>query len=106
MERALSAALGLRGQTACRLASGLRFEAKPREDGRRMSAALGCWTMEKPEGGDRKTEGQSRWKKDDRCAWMMDDRSQRSEPGEIRCASSWRKFHRLKVGRVKPMEEG
>ena len=22
----------------------------------------------------------------------------RCEPGEIRCASSWRKFHRLKVG--------
>ena len=48
-------------------------------------------------------ESEGRGRMDDRCARMRDDEEPevgglKSEPGEIRCASSYRKFHGLRVG--------
>ena len=54
---------------------GQRPETKPREDGRSLRSEDGRWKSQKSEIGCRM-----------------------SEIGEIRCAFSWRKFHRLKVG--------
>jgi hypothetical protein len=48
----------------------------------------GRWKSQRSEDGGQRPEGRDR---------KAEVRYQRAEiPGEIRCASSWRKFHRLK----------
>jgi hypothetical protein len=62
------------------------------DEGRSLRSGEGRWRT-----GCRKSEVGGQEKIDGRGT-KDEGRSQRSEPGEIRCASSWRKFHRLKGG--------